>query len=170
MVHDRGVVPHSGVVCIHCCHRDDRGPCRERILGLLTCDYKAPYPIPGRQQMGLRLCSVPTSPRSWEEKAVLFSEEPAWGQSAGGSGSPARSTLKGSKRSGGLCAPWGKEGGGRGLGSGRETEDSNELLLPLLERCPQRGVTSRIPLNSRITHSTERSGPRALAGDSGLRG
>lgn len=30
LVHDGGVVSHRGVIRVHCCQTDDRGPCGER--------------------------------------------------------------------------------------------------------------------------------------------
>lgn len=95
LVHDRGVVCHSGVICIHCCHLDDRGPCGEENPGLLLCDGQplTPFPDEGRWGSG---CSLNPPPPGLEgEKAALFSEEPAWGQSAGSGGGPAPSNMKG---------------------------------------------------------------------------
>lgn len=45
--------------------------------------------------MGLRLFLNPPPPGPEGEKAALFSEEPAWGQSAGSGGGPAPSNMKG---------------------------------------------------------------------------
>ena len=56
LVHDRGVVCHSGVICIHCCHLDDRGPCGERIQG---CCFVMASPSPHSQMRADGAQAVP---------------------------------------------------------------------------------------------------------------
>lgn len=70
LVHDSGMAGHSGVICIHCCHTDDRGPCGEKVFMylLMTVTFT---PFPGGSRWG---STVPTGQVEGIKVALCWGE------------------------------------------------------------------------------------------------